>query len=381
MVFEAAEPNIIFQSLEPLKVVSTSLWGSIVEASPCRSCVDKLGVDQQPTPLPLPPPPGLQASPSGAPVLKLEANSPPPQLLSPGAKAGAAQPWIGPDPMAALVLAEKPTAGGIGGGHSLNIDSPPQSPYHRTSGSAPMSPSMQLWKQVMGNVPDMGMISTEDALESLQNSAVSTFDVLPDFLEQPTSSLSVRASPTGATMLPTRIVPPTTPPMTTLSAEPGVKLSKTDKTEQELGPAAADAAVVAAATSMPGPLPSLGSAMHILGKCRPCMWVWSEDGCSHGATCRYCHLCRERTDKQKRRPCKGKRLYYNKLLNRIADELEQASPSKVMSQETIPEWEDVAELEVAVQKISPTCSNRDITKTFPSTSRDGCGWGSPTASV
>lgn len=38
-------------------------------------------------------------------------------------------------------------------------------------------------------------------------------------------------------------------------------------------------------------LPSVGSALHADGKCRPCAWYWKPQGCANGSTCRHCHLC------------------------------------------------------------------------------------------
>mmetsp|Transcript_67516 Transcript_67516/g.162038 ORF Transcript_67516/g.162038 Transcript_67516/m.162038 type:complete len:293 (+) Transcript_67516:73-951(+) len=40
-------------------------------------------------------------------------------------------------------------------------------------------------------------------------------------------------------------------------------------------------------------LPSVGSALHRAGQCRPCAWNWTEVGCNGGSQCRYCHLCGE----------------------------------------------------------------------------------------
>eukprot|EP00435_Cladocopium_sp_Y103_P027312 s2093_g6.t1 len=41
------------------------------------------------------------------------------------------------------------------------------------------------------------------------------------------------------------------------------------------------------------PLPSVGSAAHSTGECRPCAWFWKEGGCKNGKDCRHCHLCPE----------------------------------------------------------------------------------------
>jgi len=40
---------------------------------------------------------------------------------------------------------------------------------------------------------------------------------------------------------------------------------------------------------MPGP--SIGSASHGTGGCRPCAWYWKPDGCQNGENCMHCHMC------------------------------------------------------------------------------------------
>eukprot|EP00930_Biecheleria_cincta_P062297 TRINITY_DN4777_c0_g2_i1.p1 TRINITY_DN4777_c0_g2~~TRINITY_DN4777_c0_g2_i1.p1 ORF type:complete len:205 (-),score=30.76 TRINITY_DN4777_c0_g2_i1:474-1088(-) len=37
--------------------------------------------------------------------------------------------------------------------------------------------------------------------------------------------------------------------------------------------------------------PSLGSAGHYLGMCRPCDFMYRGDGCRAGSKCQFCHLC------------------------------------------------------------------------------------------
>merc|ERR1711935_703572 len=38
-------------------------------------------------------------------------------------------------------------------------------------------------------------------------------------------------------------------------------------------------------------IPSVGSALHSTGQCKPCAWFWKDAGCEWGAECRHCHLC------------------------------------------------------------------------------------------
>jgi len=37
--------------------------------------------------------------------------------------------------------------------------------------------------------------------------------------------------------------------------------------------------------------PSVGSRSHNEGLCNPCAWYHHKDGCRHGESCEYCHLC------------------------------------------------------------------------------------------
>mmetsp|Transcript_43083 Transcript_43083/g.109499 ORF Transcript_43083/g.109499 Transcript_43083/m.109499 type:complete len:512 (-) Transcript_43083:565-2100(-) len=48
-------------------------------------------------------------------------------------------------------------------------------------------------------------------------------------------------------------------------------------------------------------LPSTGSALHVLGKCRPCAWFWKSQGCQNGAACAHCHLCPQGELKERKR--------------------------------------------------------------------------------
>mmetsp|Transcript_89580 Transcript_89580/g.252496 ORF Transcript_89580/g.252496 Transcript_89580/m.252496 type:complete len:224 (-) Transcript_89580:229-900(-) len=46
-------------------------------------------------------------------------------------------------------------------------------------------------------------------------------------------------------------------------------------------------------------LPTVGSAGHNDGSCRPCAFVWKEPGCHNGVNCMFCHLC-DPSEKKKR---------------------------------------------------------------------------------
>jgi len=51
-------------------------------------------------------------------------------------------------------------------------------------------------------------------------------------------------------------------------------------------------------------MPTVGSAQHHLGECKPCAFFWKPAGCSNGVDCVYCHLCdaheKKRRQKEKK---------------------------------------------------------------------------------
>lgn len=57
-------------------------------------------------------------------------------------------------------------------------------------------------------------------------------------------------------------------------------------------------------------LPTVGSAQHHAGQCKPCAFYWKDSGCSNGVQCHFCHLCDE---KEKRRRAKEKKAWLRSL--------------------------------------------------------------------
>jgi len=49
--------------------------------------------------------------------------------------------------------------------------------------------------------------------------------------------------------------------------------------------------------------PSVGSALHAIGKCKPCAWFHKPQGCSNGDACMHCHIC-DKAELQNRRKAK-----------------------------------------------------------------------------
>jgi len=66
--------------------------------------------------------------------------------------------------------------------------------------------------------------------------------------------------------------------------------------------AALEEAVVAVQLGASQDLPSVGSALHGSGRCKPCAFIFKK-GCMNGVECEYCHLC-EPGEKKKRQRLK-----------------------------------------------------------------------------
>lgn len=56
-------------------------------------------------------------------------------------------------------------------------------------------------------------------------------------------------------------------------------------------PALAGPAALSAPRAANVGTPSIGSAGHASGACKPCVWLHKDSGCRHGSNCFYCHLC------------------------------------------------------------------------------------------
>jgi len=70
---------------------------------------------------------------------------------------------------------------------------------------------------------------------------------------------------------------------------------------------------------------SRGSIQHATGNCSPCDFVLKSAGCKKGAACEYCHFPDHTAVKQrnKARPCKGKRDRRSRFLDRMKNKMEQ----------------------------------------------------------
>lgn len=51
----------------------------------------------------------------------------------------------------------------------------------------------------------------------------------------------------------------------------------------------------------PPPPPSVGSALHSTGQCRPCHFIHRKEPCRAGAACHFCHLCGPEQKNRRRR--------------------------------------------------------------------------------
>eukprot|EP00929_Paragymnodinium_shiwhaense_P083707 TRINITY_DN44702_c0_g1_i1.p1 TRINITY_DN44702_c0_g1~~TRINITY_DN44702_c0_g1_i1.p1 ORF type:complete len:268 (+),score=38.96 TRINITY_DN44702_c0_g1_i1:71-874(+) len=64
-------------------------------------------------------------------------------------------------------------------------------------------------------------------------------------------------------------------------------------------------------------LPSVGSAKHAAGTCRPCLHISARTGCKSGRNCSFCHIAHEK--KHRRRPCKAKRDHCKRLVAMVGE--------------------------------------------------------------
>jgi len=62
-------------------------------------------------------------------------------------------------------------------------------------------------------------------------------------------------------------------------------------------------------------LPTVGSAKHKHGQCKPCAFIWKEPGCGNGINCPFCHLCE---DGEKKRRAKEKKTRIRAMRNKAA---------------------------------------------------------------
>lgn len=67
-------------------------------------------------------------------------------------------------------------------------------------------------------------------------------------------------------------------------------------------------------------LPSQGSALHGSGKCRPCHYFPTKDGCVNGKACKFCHLHNKGEGRE--RPGKAKRAQAKKKAVQIMEKLD-----------------------------------------------------------
>jgi len=63
--------------------------------------------------------------------------------------------------------------------------------------------------------------------------------------------------------------------------------------------------------------PSVGSALHVSGHCKPCVFVKSTAQCYKGIDCTFCHMHHKRSNHP--RPSKAKRSWYKRLIERSSE--------------------------------------------------------------
>lgn len=101
-----------------------------------------------------------------------------------------------------------------------------------------------------------------------------------------------------------------TPPCATADAEVRSECSTADtaegsvtqaQTQEHLPPQEGGPTLL----GMP-PVPTVGSAGHLLGMCKPCAFVF-KGGCANGVECTFCHLCEPGEKKRRKKESKDRR--------------------------------------------------------------------------
>ena len=107
-------------------------------------------------------------------------------------------------------------------------------------------------------------------------------------------------------------------------------------------------------------VPSLGSASHGTGLCRPCAWLWKPGGCQNGVECRHCHLCPEGE-------LKARRKVKADLARQESLEQEIASSPLALSLAQMLEEEDDAKYQVEISPFMMGTESADAAAhVFPS---------------
>lgn len=83
---------------------------------------------------------------------------------------------------------------------------------------------------------------------------------------------------------------------------------------------------------------SVGSKLHPLGTCTPCLYVGRGEGCRHGQSCAFCHVSHQR--KRRDRPCRERRKRFYKTLDMIHAEIEHNAESIVKDSNWVMEYMD-----------------------------------------
>jgi hypothetical protein len=91
-------------------------------------------------------------------------------------------------------------------------------------------------------------------------------------------------------------------------------------------------------------LPTVGSAGHRIGKCKPCAFLYKK-GCLNGMACPFCHLCEEgeKQRRQKERADKNK-----KPLRKQRREVRREGKEKVTAFAAIPDGDNRRDCEFEV---------------------------------
>jgi hypothetical protein len=89
--------------------------------------------------------------------------------------------------------------------------------------------------------------------------------------------------------------------------------------------------------AVPSELPSLGSAFHSSGKCKPCGWFWKAEGCQNGFQCYHCHLCPQDAIKLRRKTKRDAvRVFSSAVECETSDDLQERCTDAALTQQALP---------------------------------------------
>mmetsp|Transcript_43897 Transcript_43897/g.103836 ORF Transcript_43897/g.103836 Transcript_43897/m.103836 type:complete len:465 (-) Transcript_43897:96-1490(-) len=166
-------------------------------------------------------------------------------------------------------------------------------------------------------------------LQMLANSTTPSHEVAPCIVpasQLPTADAKVLLSPAKSESKAN--VPPSSP----TGPPPGLEylVASISKAEPQTIPAVTDG------------LPSLGSALHGTGRCKPCVWFHKPESCQNGKDCQHCHLCPEGEIRARKKNARARKANPDVALLMTGTEGEVVLPTEEIDCRSAEEPEEIA---------------------------------------